>query len=124
MAPAKFFAAAAVVALSTMGLAACGSDDDGDSSSGGNVTMQLWENATTGPGKAFWEKTAADYHTAHPNVTIKLQAIQNEDLDGKLQTALNSGSAPEIFMQRGGGKMAAMVEAGQLKDITDLITPE
>jgi len=108
-----------------MSLAACGgSDDDGGSSSGGNITMQLWENATTGPGKAFWEKTAADYHTAHPNVTIKLQAIQNEDLDGKLQTALNSGSAPEIFMQRGGGKMAAMVEAGQLKDITDLITPE
>ncbi|GAA2513034.1 sugar ABC transporter substrate-binding protein [Winogradskya humida] len=86
--------------------------------------MQLWENSTTGPGKAFWDKAAADYHTAHPNVTIKVQAVQNEDLDGKLQTALNSGSAPDIFLQRGGGKMAAMVEAGQLKDITDDITAE
>ncbi|GLW29078.1 sugar ABC transporter substrate-binding protein [Actinoplanes regularis] len=114
---------AAVLALSVMGLAACGGDDDeGGSGSGGNVTMELWQNATTGPGKAFWEKTVADYHTAHPNVTIKLQSIQNEDLDGKLQTALNSGSAPDIFMQRGGGKMAAMVEAGQLKDITGEIT--
>ncbi|SNR72980.1 ABC transporter substrate-binding protein [Actinoplanes regularis] len=123
MAPHKTFAVAAVLALSVMGLAACGGDDDeGGSGSGGNVTMELWQNATTGPGKAFWEKTVADYHTAHPNVTIKLQSIQNEDLDGKLQTALNSGSAPDIFMQRGGGKMAAMVEAGQLKDITGEIT--
>ena len=86
--------------------------------------MELWHNATTGPGKAFWDKTAADFQTANPNVTIKVQSIQNEDLDGKLQTALNSGSAPDIFLQRGGGKMAAMVEAGQLKDITDDITDE
>jgi raffinose/stachyose/melibiose transport system substrate-binding protein len=120
----KTFAAVAVVALSAMGVAACSGDDDGGSKSGGNITMQLWENATTGPGKAFWEKTAADYHTAHPNVTIKIQTVQNEDMDGKLQTALNSGSAPDIFLQRGGGKMAAMVEAGQLKDLTSLVTPE
>src|SRR3712207_2953333 len=53
-----------------------------------------------------------------------MQAIQNEELDGKLQTALNSGAAPDIFFQRGGGKMAAMVEAGQVKEITDDITAE
>ena len=124
MAPNRTLAVAAVLALSSLSVAACGGGDDDKDSSGGNVTMQLWENATTGPGKAFWDKTAADFHTAHPNVTIKIQAVQNEDLDGKLQTALNSGSAPDIFLQRGGGKMAAMVEAGQLKDITEDITAE
>ena len=123
MAPHKSLALAAALALSTAGLVACSGGDDG-SDSGGNVTMQLWENATTGPGKAFWEKVAADYHTAHPTVTIKIQTVQNEDLDGKLQTALNSGSAPDMFLQRGGGKMAAMVEAGQLKDLTDDLTAE
>ncbi|MBB4743009.1 raffinose/stachyose/melibiose transport system substrate-binding protein [Actinoplanes octamycinicus] len=115
---------AAVLALSALGIAACGGGDDDDSSSGGTVTMELWQNSTTGPGKAFWEKTVADYQNAHPNVKIKLSSIQNEDLDGKLQTALNSGSAPDIFLQRGGGKMAAMVEADQLKDITDSISAE
>ncbi|XVV10038.1 ABC transporter substrate-binding protein [Actinoplanes sp. CA-131856] len=114
---------AAALALSTAGLAACGGDDDGPDS-GGDVTMQFWHNATTGPGKAFWDKTVADFQNAHPNVKIKIQSIQNEDLDGKLQTSLNSGSAPDIFLQRGGGKMAAMVEAGQLKDITGDITAE
>ena len=89
-----------------------------------DVTLTFWQNATTGAGAAFWDDTAATFEADHPNVTIEIQAIQNEDLDGKLQTALNSGDAPDIFMQRGGGKMAAMVEAGQLMDITDLITDE
>ncbi len=113
---------AAVMALSVLGTAACSGGDEEDS--GGSVAMDFWHNATPGPGKAFWEKTVADFQNAHPGVTIKIQQVQNEDLDGKLQTALNSGSAPDIFLQRGGGKMAAMVEAGQLKDITGDISAE
>jgi raffinose/stachyose/melibiose transport system substrate-binding protein len=111
---------AAVVALITLGLAACTGGNDSSS----NGQMTFWHNATTGPGKAFWDKTVADFEAAHPNVKITVQAIQNEDLDGKLQTALNSGSPPDIFLQRGGGKLAAMVDAGQVKDITDAVTPE
>lgn len=125
MAPKKFLAVAAAMALSAASLTACSGDDEGgDSGSGGKVEMSFWHNATTGPGKAYWEKTVADFQTANPNVTIKIQSVQNEDLDGKLQTSLNSGSAPDIFLQRGGGKMAAMVEAGQLKDITDQVSAE
>jgi raffinose/stachyose/melibiose transport system substrate-binding protein len=86
--------------------------------------MSLWQNSTTGPGQEFWEKTVADYEAANPGVTIDIQAIQNEDLDGKLQTALNSGDAPDIFLQRGGGKMAAMVAAGQLMDLTGSISDQ
>ncbi|MFF5077565.1 ABC transporter substrate-binding protein [Actinoplanes sp. NPDC000266] len=123
MAAKRILTVAVVLALSAAGLVACGGDDD-NPDSGGDVTMQFWHNATTGPGKAFWDKTVADFQNAHPNVKIKIQSIQNEDLDGKLQTSLNSGSAPDIFLQRGGGKMAAMVEAGQLKDITGDITAE
>src|ERR687885_3073867 len=102
MAPRRSFAVAAVVALSAVSLAACGGGNNnsgGGSSNGGPVTMQFWHNATTGPGKAFWDKTVADFQTAHPNVKINAQAIQNEDLDGKLQTALNSGNAPDVFLQ-------------------------
>jgi raffinose/stachyose/melibiose transport system substrate-binding protein len=120
--------AVAAALVSSVSLVACGGggneESGGTSSDSGPVTMTFWHNATTGDGKAFWDKTVADFQTANPNVTIKAQAIQNEELDGKLQTALNSGSAPDIFFQRGGGKMAAMVEAGQVKDITDAITPE
>ncbi|MBT1003535.1 extracellular solute-binding protein [Paenarthrobacter sp. DKR-5] len=112
----KLLTGAAVLVLGSLALSGCGGPSGG--SSDGKVTMSLWENSTTGPGLQFWKTAVADFEKAHPNVTINIQAIQNEDLDGKLQTALNSGDAPDIFMQRGGGKMAAMVQAGQLMDLT------
>lgn len=118
----KLLAVSLVLVAGVLGVAARGQGGSGAGSSGGKVTMTFWNNATTGDGKTFWEKNAADFQAARPNVTIKIQATQNEDLDGKLQTALNSGDAPDIFLQRGGDKMAAMVKAGQLMDITGSIT--
>ncbi|HEV7183090.1 MAG: extracellular solute-binding protein [Actinomycetales bacterium] len=112
----------AIAAGTALLATACsGSGGNTTSSSASKATMTFWTNATTGPGQAFWMSTIADFEKANPNVTIKMQTIQNEDLDGKLQTSLNSGSAPDIFLQRGGGKMAAMVNAGQLLDLTDSI---
>jgi raffinose/stachyose/melibiose transport system substrate-binding protein len=90
----------------------------GGSSSGGNVTMTFWTNATPGPGLVFMQNAVKSFDAAHPGVTIKLQAIQNEDYDGKLQTALASNTAPDIFFQRGGGKMLAMVNANQVAPLT------
>ncbi|MFI0723560.1 ABC transporter substrate-binding protein [Streptomyces sp. NPDC021224] len=109
------------LALAATGCAG-GSDDGGSSggsggSSGGNVTVTFWENASPGPGAQFVQDSVKAFHALHPNVTIKVQYVQNEDFDGKLQTALNSNSAPDVFLQRGGGKMQAMVDAGQIQPL-------
>ncbi len=113
---------AAVAALGVsvvLAAAACssgGSSGGGSSSSAsGPVTLTFWNNATPGPGLTYYQNAIKQFEAAHPGVTIKMQAIQNEDYDGKLQTALASNSAPDIFFQRGGGKMQAMVNAGQLQ---------
>jgi raffinose/stachyose/melibiose transport system substrate-binding protein len=106
------------IALAATGCAGGSSGGSGGSgSSGGQVTLSFWENATSGAGLQYFQQAAKDYHALHPNVTIKIQPIQNEDFDGKLQTALNSNSMPDIFMQRGGGKMQAMVDAGQIQPL-------
>ncbi|NYV77605.1 ABC transporter substrate-binding protein [Streptomyces sp. UH6] len=102
------------IALVATGCAG-GGDTGGEGPSGGKVTLTFWENAMPGPGDEYFKAAVKEYHSLHPNVTIKLQPIQNEDFDGKLQTALNSDTAPDIFLQRGGGKMRAMVEAGQIQ---------
>jgi len=117
---------AAIVAIAAgIALLATGCSGSSNGASGdGKVTLTFWQNSTTGPGQKFWKTTVADFEKTHKNVTINMQSIQNEDLDGKLQTALNSGSAPDIFLQRGGGKMKAMVDAGQVLDISDLISSE
>lgn len=114
----KFLTAAALVAVGTLAISGCSAAAPDN----GKVTMTFWHNSTTGDGKAYWEATVAAFEAANPNVTIKIQAIQNEEMDGKLQTALASGDAPDIFMARGGGKLADVVTANQVMDISDKLT--
>src|SRR5579863_487972 len=90
----------------------------GASSASGPVTLTFWNNATPGPGLTYYQNAIKQFDAAHPGVTIKMQNIQNEDYDGKLQTALASNTAPDIFFQRGGGKMLAMVNANQVAPLT------
>jgi raffinose/stachyose/melibiose transport system substrate-binding protein len=130
--PALAAAAAAGLLLAT---AACGggSSDNTAGATGGSTadanapaTLTLWTNATTGPGLKYFQDAAKTFHTQYPNVTVKVQNIQNEDYDGKIQTALQAGqgSAPDVLFQRGGGKMQAMVDAGQLADISSSISAD
>jgi len=116
----KILTGAVLLVAGTLGLSAC-SGGSGGTNADGKVEMTLWQNSTTGPGQQFWKDAIAAFEKENPNVTITMQSVQNEDMDGKLQTALNAGDAPDIFLQRGGGKLAAMVQAGQLMDLTDKI---
>ena len=106
------------LALAASACAGGGNSGGSGSSSNGPVTLSFWTNATPGPGLTFFHNAAKTYHTLHPNVTINIQSIQNESFDGKLQTALNSNSAPDMFLQRGGGKMQAMVNASELQPLS------
>jgi raffinose/stachyose/melibiose transport system substrate-binding protein len=118
----KVLAGSAAVLLGALALSGCsaGSGDSAD----GKVTLTFWHNSTTGPGKQYWVDTATAFEAANPDVKIDIQSVQNEEMDGKLQTALNSGDAPDIFMARGGGKLADVVKAGQAMDITSGISAE
>lgn len=119
-----WMAAGAIAVAAGLTLTGCagGSGGGGEGEGGGELTM--WHNSTTGPGKAYWDEAAAAFTEENPDVTINVTSIQNEDMDGKLQTAVNSGDMPDIFMARGGGKLADIVAAGQVKDLTDLISDE
>jgi raffinose/stachyose/melibiose transport system substrate-binding protein len=99
-------------------LAACGSDGDDDSSSG-KTTVSWWHNSNTDPGKGYYEQVAKDYEADHPDVDIKIEALQHEDMLTKLDAAFQSGDAPDVYMERGGGELADHVEAGLTKDLSD-----
>jgi multiple sugar transport system substrate-binding protein/raffinose/stachyose/melibiose transport system substrate-binding protein len=128
----KAIALSTAAALSLVGLAACGgnaTDSDGSTGATGSdagagdapVTMIFWHNGTGDKSLAYWDTTITAFQALHPNVTIQAQAVQNEDFDGKLQAAMQAGTTPDVFLQRGGGKMADMVAGGQVMDITDKI---
>ncbi|KQR10533.1 ABC transporter substrate-binding protein [Cellulomonas sp. Leaf334] len=102
---------------------ACSSGDAGDDStdgaSGEATTITWWHNSNTGDGKDYYDKVAADFEAANPGVTVEVTAMQHEDMLTKLDAAFQSGDAPDVYMERGGGELADHVEAGLTKDISE-----
>lgn len=132
-------AVTALVASTALVLAACSSSDPGtteeptsDAPAGTEsaapntepVTLTWWHNGVAGDNGEntlgdYWDKVAADYTALHPNVTIDISQIQNEDLQRtRIPTALQSGDAPDMFQQWGGGELTAQADAGYLMDLS------
>ena len=115
----KRILAAGVSAAAVLGMAACG----GGGSSADDNTIVFWTNATAGDGRQYWEDFAAAFESEHEGVTVQIEAIQNEDYEGKLTTAMQDlGSGLDVFMTLGGQKDRDMIAAGQLMDLTDKIS--
>src|SRR5215467_12796016 len=91
--------------------------------SGQPVKLTWWHNATADPGKAFWQTVADEFHAKHPNITVDVVPVQNEQFTTKIPVALQSQSPPDLFQQWGGGQMADQVSAGKLLDITNDVKP-
>jgi raffinose/stachyose/melibiose transport system substrate-binding protein len=82
------------------------------------VTLTWWHNATADPLKGYFQQVADAYTKLHPNVTFKIEPIQNETIQTKITVALQSNNPPDIFQQWGGGDLATQVKSGKVQDIT------
>jgi raffinose/stachyose/melibiose transport system substrate-binding protein len=102
---------------------ACSSGASSSGSSNGKVTLTWWHNASTDPGLTFWQTIADEYHAAHPNVTVEVVPIQNEQFTTKIPVALQSQDPPDVFQQWGGGQLGDQVSAGKVMDITNDVKP-
>lgn len=111
--------AAATLAVATMlGMGACGSSAGAKD----DKTITFWHNATAGDGKQYWEDMAKAFEKK-TGVKVQIQAIQNEDFEGKLTTAMQDpASGPDVYMTLGGAKTKDMIDAGQTMDLTDKIS--
>jgi raffinose/stachyose/melibiose transport system substrate-binding protein len=115
------FALVGAIALVATGCSSGGSDTTNSSDLYKNpVTLNWWHNANqAGPLQTYWQKVADDFHAAHPTVTVKISAIETNDLQrNRIPAALLSGSPPDIFQAWGGGEIVEQVGSGYLKDIT------
>jgi raffinose/stachyose/melibiose transport system substrate-binding protein len=118
----KLIAVGATAAIALGTLAGCSGDAGGGD---GKVTLTWWHNGTGEPLLGFWEEVASEFEDAHPNVTVNVEAYQNEELQRTLiPNALRSGSGVDLFQQWGAGELAAQVEAGYVMDITDQVSAE
>ena len=93
-----------------------GSSSSADSTA--PVTMTWWHNGTADPVLGLWQQTADAYHAAHPNVTIKIDPIQNEQFQTKVPLALQGSNPPTIYQQWGGGGEASQLSSGKVMDLS------
>lgn len=115
----KRILAAGVSVAALLGVAACGSSN----SAADDNTIVFWHNATAGEGRQYWEDIAKEFEEANKGVKVEVQAIQNEDFEGKLTTAMQDlKSGPDVFMGLGGQKTRDMIDAGQVMDLTDKVS--
>lgn len=108
-------------------LAACtgGKDDDGDAAAGydpaATVTLTWWTGQTS-EAQTVAEKLAAEYHAAHPNVTINTStgAPTTDELLTKLSAGFAGGTYPDISYAFGNwaGDLGA---SGRTQDLTSFV---
>jgi len=103
----------------TEGQSEATSAPDTAAAGGEPVTIDWWHIQNNDPGKADWQAMADAYTAAHPNVTIKINVMENEAFKAALQTNLQAGDVPDLFQSWGGGGLREQVEAGLVQDITE-----
>jgi len=115
---------AGVVATSGFAAACGGSSDDEAKKADGPVTLTWWHNGTTAPLKDVWQQTAEGFQKANPDVSIKVNPIQNEQFTTKVPVALQSSNPPDVYQQWGGGQLATQIRSGKVMDITKPLASE
>ncbi len=98
-------------------------DDDAATDDGGDgepVEIEWWHIQNADPGMSDWQAMADQYMEDNPNVTITINVMENEAFKAAIQTNLQAGDIPDIFQSWGGGVLRQQVEAGAVRDISDL----
>lgn len=116
---------AGFTALALSGVAACGTSGPqsagGGGGGGGSASeLQLWTLQNEGINSV--QQAAVDrFNEANEDVDITLSTFVNDPYKARLQTAIGSPNAPDIFYNWGGGNLKGYVDAGQVHDLTEAL---
>ena len=68
---------------------------------------------------APFQRVMADFNAMHPDINVEVVMAPNDQYKPKLQSALNTGSGPDLYMVPALPEMKSYVDAGNLVDVTD-----
>ncbi|MFI9276135.1 extracellular solute-binding protein [Kitasatospora sp. NPDC052896] len=91
-------AASALVAALAVSLAACGSSGSGSSgSANGPVTITYWDTSNATNEAPNYQALAQKFEAANPNIKVNFVNVPFDSAQNKLQTAMGSKGAPDVF---------------------------
>src|SRR5689334_22837072 len=112
----RSLAVAAVAALSLTALAACGSGDKNDASSGPK-TIDVWLMKGS-VSDDFLKRFTDDFAAKHTDVKLNVQIQEWNGIGAKIIGALASKDAPDVI-EVGNTQVAQYSASGGVKDLTD-----
>jgi raffinose/stachyose/melibiose transport system substrate-binding protein len=84
------------------------------------VELRVWDQFTVPEESAVADAIYAAFEEANPNVTIVREAFSTEQMRDTVNTAISSGSGPDvIFYDAGPGYAGVLADAGFLLPLTD-----
>ena len=87
------------------------------SSNGQPVTLKVWDQFT-GDGSKAVDQIYKMFMAKYPNITIKREAIQTDQMRQTVKTALGSGTGPDvIYYDAGPGYAGVLAQAGLLQPL-------
>ena len=103
---------------------ATNSSNPGGSGSGeGSVAINLWSFNIGGfTESSNWDSIIAAFNEEHPEITVNVTAINYQDGDQKLTTAISSGTGPDIIFEGPERIVGNYARNGLMVDLADLWT--
>src|SRR5690625_1667488 len=111
---------AAALAVPTLALASCGSDEAERNADGKiELTMAGWSIDTT----PEFEVIVDGFEASNPDVKVVLKEYSADDYDTQLTTDLSANSAPDVFPLKNLENYFYYQSNGALADVSDLGDP-
>ncbi len=120
----KAFAGVFVIFLSVLVMAGCSSDEEANSSSGGDKTiefMHLWPEGSSAQHNKIVSDIIKDFENEHDGVTIDLEVLSNEQYKDKLKVLSTSNELPDVGMTWAAGFLEPYVDGEMFTPLDDLL---
>src|SRR5215210_4732048 len=92
----------------------------GDARAQDQVELRVWDQFTDPTTSAVADEIYAAFTEANPNVTITREAVSSDQMRDTVNTAVSSGTGPDvIFFDAGPGFAGVLIDAGLLIPLDD-----
>lgn len=117
--------AALVVIGSLVILSGCVGSGSTASGGDGEDTLTIWHAYAGQEDKVEFIEWALDgFKKQHPDAKIKEVAAEQSSYKTKLQTAMSTGDAPDVFYTLPGGFLDAFVDSGQVMNLDEVLAED
>lgn len=103
-----------------LGTAACGTSGPAGSASGALTVWTLQDSALN----PVQNQEISAFNSTQSAVKASMQTFVNDPYKQKLQTAVGSPEAPDVFLNWGGGNLSTYVQAGDVSDLSSVLAAD